>query len=49
MVGTPVYRASYTGALKHVFDLAASETRRQLQRVRISDLAKESSRKARAS
>lgn len=26
VVGTPVYRASYTGALKHVFDLVNHET-----------------------
>jgi Rrf2 family protein len=35
--------------LKSVFEQAASETRRQFQRVRIADLAKEASRKARAS
>lgn len=35
--------------LKEVFDQAASETRKQLQRVRIAELAKETSRKARAS
>ena len=35
--------------LKEVFDQAAAETRRQLQKVKISDLAKETGKKSRAS
>jgi Rrf2 family protein len=35
--------------LREVFDRVAAETRRQLQRVRLADLAAEASRKARAS